>query len=58
MVITQPSHSNTGLFSWVFRGHLNTGPLANRTTFDHSNTRLVRYSGVQDSDGYCISIQE
>ena len=35
MVITQPSH-------------LNTGPFANLTTFDHLNTRLVQYS-----DGYC-----
>ena len=35
MVITQPSHSNTRLFSPVFRCHLNTGPFANRTTFDH-----------------------
>ena len=48
MVITQPSHSNTGLLSPVFRCHLNTGPFANRTTFDHLNTKLVRYS-----DGYC-----
>ena len=48
MVITQPSHSNTGLFSPVFRCHLNTRPFANRTTFNHLNTRLVRYS-----DGYC-----
>ena len=31
MVITQPSH-------W------NTGPFANQTTFDHFNTRLVWYS--------------
>ena len=36
MVITEPSH-------------LNTWPFANRTTFDHLNTGLVRYS-----DGYCI----
>ena len=36
MVITQPSHSNSG-------------PFANRTTFDHLNTRLIQYS-----DGYCI----
>ena len=35
MVITQPSH-------------LNTRPFANRTTFDHLNTGLVRHS-----DGYC-----
>ena len=42
MVITQPSHSKTR-------------PFANRTTFDHLNTGLVRYS-----DGYCNfnSIQE
>ena len=38
MVITQPSHSNTR-------------PFANRTTFNHFNTGLVRYS-----DGYCIQI--
>ena len=49
MVITQPSQSNTVLFSPVFRCHLNTGPFSNRTTFDHLNTRLVCYS-----DGYCI----
>ena len=24
--------------------HLNTGPFENQTTFDHLNTRLVRYS--------------
>ena len=36
MVITQPSHSKTR-------------PFANRTTFDHLNTGLVRYS-----DGYCL----
>ena len=51
MVIMQPSHLNTGLFSLVFRCHLNTRPFANRTTSDHLNTRLVRYS-----DGYCIHI--
>ena len=49
MEITQPSLSNTGLFSPVFKCHLNTGPFANRTTFDHLNTRLVQFS-----DGYCI----
>ena len=35
MDITQPSHLNTGLFSQVFRCHLNTRPFENRTTFDH-----------------------
>ena len=49
MAITQPSHLNAELFSSVFRCHLNIGPFANRTTFDHLNTRLVQYSG-----GYCI----
>ena len=49
MVITQPSHSNTGLFSPVFRCNLNTRPFENRTTFDQLNTGLVRYS-----NGYCI----
>ena len=48
MVITQPSHSNTGLFCPVFRCHSKTRPFANRTTFDHLNTGLVQYS-----DGYC-----
>ena len=51
MVITQPSHLNTGLFSLVFRCQLNTGPFANQTTFKHLNTGLVRYS-----DGYCIAV--
>ena len=49
MVITQPSHLNTGLFCPVFRCHSKTRPFANRTTLGHLNTRLVRYS-----DGYCI----
>ena len=48
MVITQPSHSNTGLFCPVFRCHSKTRPFANQTTLDHLNTGLVRYS-----DGYC-----
>ena len=51
MVITQPIHLNTRLFSPVFRCLLNTRPFANRTTFDHLNARLVWYS-----DGYCIWI--
>ena len=51
MVIKQPSHSNTGLFSPVFKCHFNTGPFANRTNFDHLNTKLVRYS-----DGYCPTL--
>ena len=58
MAITQhkngnhsPSHLNTGLFSLVFRWHLNTEPFANWTTFDHLNTGLVRYS-----DGYCTQL--
>ena len=43
MVVTQPCHSNTILFSPVSRCHLNIGPFAKRTTFDHSNTRLVKF---------------
>ena len=34
-------HSNTGL---VFKWHSNNWPFGDRTTFDHSNTRLVQYS--------------
>ena len=32
MEITQPSHSNTGLFSPVLRCHLNTGPFEYQTS--------------------------
>ena len=38
MIIPQPSH-------------LNTRPFANRTTFDHLNTGLIRYS-----DCYCTCV--
>ena len=48
-------HPNTSpVFKWwseyrtksspVFKWHSNNGPFDNRTTFDHLNTRLVRYS--------------
>ena len=49
----QPSLLNTGLFSPVFRYHLNAGPFVNWTTFDHLNTEVVRYS-----DGYCIQFEK
>ena len=53
-------HSNTGpvlkwwseyntKFSPVFKWHLNNGQFGDRTTFDHSKARLVRYS-----DPHCI----
>ena len=53
-------HLKTGLvFKWqseyrtkfipVFKWHSHNGPFSNRTTFDHSNTRLVQYS-----DLHCI----
>ena len=38
-------------FSPVFKWHSNNGPFGNQTTFDHLNTRLVRYS-----DPHCIAI--
>ena len=48
-------HSNTGpVFKWrseyrtksspVFKWHSNNGPFGDHTTFNHLNTRLVRYS--------------
>ena len=48
-------HSNTGpVFKWwseyqtkfspVFKWHSNTEPFDDHTTFDHLNSRLVRYS--------------
>ena len=36
-------------FSPVFKWHSNNGSFGDRTTFDHLNTRLVRYS-----DPHCI----
>ena len=38
-------------FSPVFKWHLNNRPFGDQTTFDHFNTRLVRYS-----DPHCIRI--
>ena len=51
-LITQLSISNTGLFCPVFRCHSKIRPFANRTTFDHLITGLVRYS-----DGYSLNLK-
>ena len=42
----------------VFKWHSNNGPFSNWTTFDHLNTRLVRYSDPPLYDKYgTLSIQ-